>query len=119
MSGPAEDVDIDDVRARCPVFRVLVIGRANAGKTTILQKVCNVDEDTQPVVFDEKGRKVSLAQRGRHDISHQVMYPGSRFVFHDSRGIESGADDEIKTIRNFLRERASKVSLAEQLHAIW
>ena len=37
-------------------FRVLVIGRANAGKTTILQKVCNTTE--QPDIFDSEGNKV-------------------------------------------------------------
>jgi len=37
-------------------FRVLIIGRANAGKTTILQKVCNTSE--QPEIFDSEGNKV-------------------------------------------------------------
>jgi GTPase SAR1 family protein len=39
-------------------FRVLILGRANAGKTTILQKVCNTDE--QPEIFDSTGKKVSI-----------------------------------------------------------
>jgi hypothetical protein len=37
-------------------FRVLVIGRANSGKTTLLQRVCNTVD--QPEVFDGKGNKV-------------------------------------------------------------
>jgi len=37
-------------------FRVLVIGRANAGKTTLLQRVCNTTE--LPKVFNAKGEKV-------------------------------------------------------------
>jgi len=45
------------LRSRFKCFRVLVLGRANAGKTTILQKVCNTDE--QPVIFDSKGNKAS------------------------------------------------------------
>ena len=45
------------LRAKFKCFRVLILGRANAGKTTILQKVCNTDE--QPVVFDGKGQKAS------------------------------------------------------------
>ena len=36
-------------------FRVLVIGRANAGKTTILQRVCETTES--PWVF-RRGRRV-------------------------------------------------------------
>jgi 50S ribosomal subunit-associated GTPase HflX len=37
-------------------FRVLIIGRANAGKTTILQKVCKTAEN--PDIFDAEGHKV-------------------------------------------------------------
>jgi len=37
-------------------FRVLVIGRSNAGKTTLLQRVCNTTE--LPEVFNGKGEKV-------------------------------------------------------------
>ncbi|KAG6818548.1 hypothetical protein H0H92_002620 [Tricholoma furcatifolium] len=33
------------LRARYTHFRILVIGRANAGKTTLLKRVCNTDED--------------------------------------------------------------------------
>ena len=32
-------------------FRILVIGRANAGKTTLLQRVCNTTED--PCIYDK------------------------------------------------------------------
>ena len=46
----------DNIVAKARRFRVLVIGRANAGKTTILQKVCNTSE--QPDIFDGKGNKV-------------------------------------------------------------
>jgi septin family protein len=54
----AETVKRDEkLRKRFKCFRVLVLGRANAGKTTILQKVCNTDE--QPVIFDGKGRQAS------------------------------------------------------------
>ena len=37
-------------------FRILIIGRANAGKTTILQRVCNTTE--QPKIFNQEGHKV-------------------------------------------------------------
>jgi hypothetical protein len=40
---------------RCPHFRILVIGRANAGKTTILEKVCG--KGGQPIIiFDKMGK---------------------------------------------------------------
>ena len=37
-------------------FRILVMGRANAGRMTILQRVCNTTD--LPQVFDSKGNKV-------------------------------------------------------------
>ena len=37
-------------------FRVLIIGRASAGKTTILQRVCNTTE--QPKIFNREGHEV-------------------------------------------------------------
>jgi len=164
MSDAAQTIDMDEVRETCPVFRILIIGRANAGKTTILQKVCNVSKDTKPVVYDADGNEIkpghgskfsslrnrllpsswmrkrraaqpsgsesdsdrndtdilrSSTQRGRHDITNQITYPGSRFIFHDSRGIEAGSLDEFQIIHTFIRERASKPSLDKQLHAIW
>ena len=57
----AEDIDrqqrrAEKLRSRTKRFRVLIIGRANAGKTTILQRVCNTTE--QPKIFNRTGRKV-------------------------------------------------------------
>ena len=34
----------EKIREKAGRFRILIIGRANAGKTTILQKVCNSTE---------------------------------------------------------------------------
>jgi polynucleotide 5'-kinase involved in rRNA processing len=49
-------------------FRVLIMGRANAGKTTILQKVCNTAE--QPEIFNSQGNKVRSALQ---KISMELM----------------------------------------------
>ena len=43
----------DTIRGKADRFRVLIIGRANAGKTTILQKVCSE-------IFDSRGNKVPV-----------------------------------------------------------
>jgi hypothetical protein len=45
-----------DVRAKFTRFRILVVGRANVSKTTLLQKVCNATG--KPEIFDGKGNKV-------------------------------------------------------------
>src|SRR5882762_9955227 len=49
----------EDLRSKCDRFRVLIIGNANAGKTTILQKVCNAN-GRQHEVFDSAGQKVRI-----------------------------------------------------------
>ena len=59
-SQGAEDIERQQRRARKlrnrVRFRVLIIGRANAGKTTILQRVCNTTE--QPKIFSRDGHEV-------------------------------------------------------------
>ena len=52
------DSDPYDLRAKYTHFRILVIGRANAGKTTLLQRVCNTTED--PCIYDDKKNLVSV-----------------------------------------------------------
>ena len=51
-------LDAAKIRASCPQFRILIIGKANAGKTTILRKVCNAKPDAKPVIYDAKGNQV-------------------------------------------------------------
>ena len=50
-------------------FRILVVGRSNAGKTTLLQRVCNTTEF--PEIYNSKGEKVwyLIVQRHRSLMS--------------------------------------------------
>ncbi|KAF8342425.1 hypothetical protein F5887DRAFT_1135561 [Amanita rubescens] len=132
-SAPSLISDADDhethvqvLRERylCPHFRILVIGRANAGKTTILEKVCGVAKGTKTSIYDKDGMSVGLCasfdcQRGMHDIEHQITYPGSDFIFHDSMGFESGSTDELELAWKFIEKRSAETELKNQLHAIW
>ena len=54
-----------------------------------------------------------------HDIEHQVTYPGSNFIFHDSRGFESGSTDELEIAWKFIEKKCAETELKNQLHAIW
>jgi len=47
---------------KCPHFRILIIGRANAGKTTILEKVCGVAQGTKPIIYDHNGELLVKVQ---------------------------------------------------------
>ncbi|KAF8815628.1 hypothetical protein BYT27DRAFT_7079477 [Phlegmacium glaucopus] len=112
------------LRSKCRHFRILIIGKANAGKTTLLKKVCNSIDD--PEIYSPSGGKLDLSivqgssERGMHDIENQLIFKSNRrFIFHDSRGFESGSLDEMQTVKSFISERAKRGDLSNQLHAIW
>ncbi|KAI5997705.1 GTP-binding protein [Pisolithus marmoratus] len=97
-------------------FRILVMGRANAGKTTILQMVCNATD--KPEIFDGKGNK--YFQRGYHDVQNELVFqsnPG--FVFHDSCGFEAGSTQQFDQMKHFVADHAVTTRVNERIHAIW
>ena len=55
------DYDPYELRAKYTRFRILVIGRANAGKTTLLQRVCNTTED--PCIYDDNNKNLVSVYR--------------------------------------------------------
>ncbi|KAI6169033.1 GTP-binding protein [Pisolithus thermaeus] len=99
-------------------FRILVMGRANAGKTTILQRVCNSMD--KPEIFDGEGNKVYSSGHGHHDIKHELVFksnPG--FVFHDSCGFEAGSTQQFDQMRSFVVDHAATKRVNDHIHAIW
>ena len=56
-----EDISSEEIRYLCRRFRVLIIGRRNAGKTTILEKMTGSDVGVKPVIHDKEGRLVVRA----------------------------------------------------------
>ncbi|KAJ7764888.1 hypothetical protein B0H16DRAFT_1454686 [Mycena metata] len=105
-------------------FRVLILGRANAGKTTILERIAGAAVSEAEVWRGGERLPTSMikgqSDRGLHNIEYELRFPSRRgFVFHDSRGIESGSAEELETLRKFVETRSSTNSIHEQLHAIW
>ncbi|KAI5982231.1 hypothetical protein EDD15DRAFT_2378044 [Pisolithus albus] len=105
-------------------FRILVMGRANAGKTTILQRVC--ESTDEPEILDGEGNEVDnvvvqgTLTRGYHDIKHELVFrsnPG--FVFHDSCGFEAGSTEQFEQMKEFVVNHATVKSVNERVHAIW
>ncbi|KAI6021259.1 hypothetical protein EDC04DRAFT_378830 [Pisolithus marmoratus] len=105
-------------------FRILVMGRANAGKTTILQRVCNSTD--KPEIFDGMGNKIDSVvvqgtlAHGYHDIKHELVFrsnPG--FLFHDSCGFEAGSTQQFDQMKDFVVGHAAARSVKERIHAIW
>ncbi|OAX31664.1 hypothetical protein K503DRAFT_703359 [Rhizopogon vinicolor AM-OR11-026] len=112
----------EDIRKKFGRFRILVVGRANAGKTTLLQRVCNTTE--KPEIFDRKGKKflttIDNYQRGYHEIKNELVFGSNPdFVFHDSCGFEAGGEAEFKNMKEFVLERASTMKLKQRIHVIW
>ncbi|KAJ7092178.1 hypothetical protein C8R44DRAFT_550064, partial [Mycena epipterygia] len=78
-------------------FQILDIGRTNAGKTTMLKKVCRSIEDAE--IFNLLGDKVFSTKiqqtSGLHGMEERLICKSNpQFIFHDSRGFESGSADE-------------------------
>jgi GTPase SAR1 family protein len=58
-------------------FRVLIIGRANAGKTSILQRVCDTTESPEIYRVDPSGTRESVCSRPRSRVFALIISPGS------------------------------------------
>ncbi|KAI5996451.1 hypothetical protein F5J12DRAFT_896178 [Pisolithus orientalis] len=109
---------------RIPRFRILVLGRASAGKTTVLQRVCSTTD--QPEIFNGNGEKVdtgavqgSLGRR-YHNIENELVFksnPG--FVFRDSVVLEVGSSAEFDRVQKFVTDQAKSTELEKRIHAIW
>ncbi|KIO06764.1 hypothetical protein M404DRAFT_943240 [Pisolithus tinctorius Marx 270] len=100
------------------------MGRANAGKTTILQRVCNTTD--QPEIFNGEGQKVDVTvvrgslKRGHHDIEDELVFRSNpRFVFHDSCGFEAGSAEQFDKMKKFVIDHAKTTKLDKRIHAIW
>ncbi|KAG2366996.1 hypothetical protein BDR07DRAFT_1479542 [Suillus spraguei] len=105
-------MDPSEIKEKIGRFRILTIGRANAGKTTILRRVCNSREN--PVIYDCAGKRCALVdpavldpsrERGEHDIENELVFPsnpGSSSMIHE-----------------FIARRSKEAKLKNQLHAIW
>ncbi|KAG6881126.1 hypothetical protein C0993_002737, partial [Termitomyces sp. T159_Od127] len=128
-----------ELRKKYTHFRILVIGRANAGKTTILKRVCNTTED--PRFYDEENnalleptpevidailllglankQRFLFEQRGHHDINRPFVFKENpEFIFHDSPGFEAGDKRQLEEVQAFIKKHAMATNPRDQLHAI-
>ncbi|KAG6825862.1 hypothetical protein H0H92_002086, partial [Tricholoma furcatifolium] len=96
------------LRAKYTHFRILVIGRANAGgANSVIYANFSHDTDLMP-------------QRGRHNVRDEFTFknnPG--FIFHNSPGSEAGGEKELKTVMSFIEQKAYSLEVMGQIHAIW
>ena len=63
---------------------------------------------------------VLFVQRGMHDIEDEIVFANHNgYIFHDSRGLESGSHDELRIVQEFVYRRSQERRLKDRLHAIW
>ncbi|KAK1224299.1 hypothetical protein PQX77_012807 [Marasmius sp. AFHP31] len=100
----------DDVLNQCPKFRILVLGKSGAGKSSLINSTFNVSTAT-----------VSHELAGVSDINSEIISEqNSRFILHDSQGFAHGEVDNYQTVEKFIKERTDeKKPLKDRLHAIW
>ncbi|KAF8549884.1 hypothetical protein OG21DRAFT_1488196 [Imleria badia] len=93
----------------CSQFRLLIIGNAGVGKSSLINKVFGVDDVN-----------TSTNTRGAANIDQEFVSPkNERFVVHDSLGFEAGDERNIAIVKDFVARRKAKPGLKDQLHAIW
>ncbi|KAJ6590738.1 hypothetical protein B0H10DRAFT_2233548 [Mycena sp. CBHHK59/15] len=127
MTSLTETSSKDDLsfwNSRHLEFRVLILGRANAGKTTILERLTEAAMDEAEVRRKGKvlpGQTIrGQSDRGLHNVEDEIRFPSRPgFVFHDSRGFEAGSSEQLSIVQQFVETRSSATDLREQLHAIW
>lgn len=103
----------DEVTTECNVIRILLVGKAGSGKSTLVSKVFG---------FDLHQARVQAFRSAEHNIDQEITSPDSTITptlrLHDSKGLESGSEENLRVILNFVRSRQDR-PLAERLHAIW
>ncbi|KAG8978533.1 hypothetical protein FRB93_011042 [Tulasnella sp. JGI-2019a] len=98
----------EDISAQCPRFRILVLGKSGTGRSTLINRVFNVNTAT-----------VSPYIPGVSNIDDEITSPENpRFILHDSQGFESGEGKNLAIVRDFLRRRGA-LATRDQVHAVW
>ncbi|KAF8130885.1 hypothetical protein K438DRAFT_1740001 [Mycena galopus ATCC 62051] len=104
------DLTVEEIINQCQRFRILSVGRAGAGKSSLINCVFNVND-----------AKVSRFEPGEADIYSEITSEtNTRFVLHDSKGFEPSKTDTFDVVREFiLKKTDSNLGLKDRLHAAW
>ncbi|KAH7905050.1 hypothetical protein BJ138DRAFT_1118836 [Hygrophoropsis aurantiaca] len=90
--------------------KVPAIGhRKSVGKSSLIHRA-----------FGITGVKIEDDKRGEANIDTEfTSSENARFVLHDSQGFESGEEDRVKIVKDFIARRRDMPQLKDRVHAIW
>ncbi|PPQ85779.1 LOW QUALITY PROTEIN: hypothetical protein CVT25_002841 [Psilocybe cyanescens] len=101
-------------------FRVLIIGRANAGKTSILQRVCETTES--PIIYGWYSDLLATADLwasvANTGLRMRSFFPITTVTFFMILG-DLRSENELEIVQNFVRQKSGEKRLMSRLHAIW
>ncbi|OAL28155.1 hypothetical protein AYO20_09574 [Fonsecaea nubica] len=89
--------------------RVLIAGHTHAGKSALINKVVG-----RMATVPEHG-----ARMGRSRIREAITGGNPTLSLHDARGFQTGTNNEMRDVQNFVSECGQKPRLQDQLHCIW
>ncbi|KAJ7112320.1 hypothetical protein C8R44DRAFT_798337 [Mycena epipterygia] len=101
---------VEEILRECERFRIVSVGRAGSGKSSLINCVFNVND-----------AKVSHFAPGEADIYSEISSETNpRFVLHDSKGFEPADMDTFKVVRDFIIAKSdTQLKLRDRLHAVW
>jgi len=100
---------LDDIIKEVERFRILIIGRAGVGKSSLINCVFGINNARV------EDKKVGEADIEKEFVSTQNQY----FVLHDSKGFEPGDISNFEIVRKFVEDRSKKQLLKERIHGLW
>ncbi|MCJ1387849.1 hypothetical protein MMC18_000692 [Xylographa bjoerkii] len=113
--GPAGGASTStDIVPSFPKFRILVIGQAGVGKSTLCSKILGISEDSAGVSSRGIGTPIGK-------VWEEITFPGQNenLILHDSGGFEAGSELAMQEIKKFIESRKKESKMADQLHCIW
>ncbi|KAI5993255.1 hypothetical protein EDD15DRAFT_2439407 [Pisolithus albus] len=99
----------EELIKQCPRFRILVVGKTGAGKSSLIDRV-----------FGTNTTGVADDRPGKAKIEDGLISPqNDRFILHDSQGFEPGEGCNYDTVISFIEARKKEPHIKDQLHAVW
>ncbi|KAI6120780.1 hypothetical protein EDD16DRAFT_1558842 [Pisolithus croceorrhizus] len=94
---------------QCPRFRILVVGKTGAGKSSLIDRVFGTELPFRWY------RPPGLQNIDEGLISKQ----NERVVLHCCDGFVPNGNDSCNTVKSFIMDRKNREHVKDQLHAVW